>query len=240
MVFALDGYRSIWNAKPVLRAVYGDLFDRIAGACCEGRTLEIGSGISNLRDRMTEVITSDIQFSPNIDIVADAQRLPFCEGILSNIIMLDVLHHLEYPLLFFRSAARSLNEGGRIIMIEPAITWGSTIFYRFIHQEPVDMSVDPLVGGAPNPQRQPYESNQAVPTLIATRDRERFHALVPELRITDVKWFSFAAYPLSGGFKRWSLIPNRLAKPLLTFEQRFEKVFGSTLGFRMMLIFEKQ
>jgi len=236
----LDGYRRVWNAKPVLRAVYGDFFDRIAAACGTGRTLEIGSGISNLRDRMTGVITSDIQFSPNVDIVADAQWLPFCDSSLSNIVMLDVLHHLEYPLLFFRGAARSLKRGGRIIMIEPAITWGSTLFYRFIHQEPVDMSADPLVEGVPNPQREPYDSNQALPTLIATRDRERFHALVPELKIADVRWFSFAAYPLSGGFKRWSLLPSRLAKPLLALEQRFEKALGSALGFRLMILFEKR
>ncbi len=240
MVSPLDGYRSVWNAKPVLRTVYGDLFDRISAACCAGRTLEIGSGISNLRERMTEVITSDIQFSPNVDVVADAQRLPFCDGILSNIVMLDVLHHLEYPLLFFRSAARSLKKRGRVIMIEPAITWGSTIFYRFIHQEPVDMSVDPLMEGVPNPEREPYQSNQAIPTLIATRGRERFHTLVPELRIAGVQWFSFAAYPLSGGFKRWSLIPNRLAKSLLSLEHRFEKPLGPAFGFRLMIIFEKR
>ena len=125
-------------------------------------------------------------------------------------------------------------------MIEPAITWGSTLFYRFIHQEPVDMSADPLVEGVPNPQREPYDSNQALPTLIATRDRERFHALVPELKIADVRWFSFAAYPLSGGFKRWSLLPSRLAKPLLALEQRFEKALGSALGFRLMILFEKR
>lgn len=102
------------------------------------------------------------------------------------------------------------------------------------------MSVDPLAEEVPNPQRQPYESNQAIPTLIATRDRERLRSLAPELRIVDLHWFSFAAYPLSGGFKRWSLIPNRLAKPLLSLEHRFEKAFGSTLRFRLMITFEKQ
>jgi SAM-dependent methyltransferase len=236
---AIDHYRAVWNSKPVLRTIYRDFFDRIAAACVAGHTLEIGSGISYLRDRLPDLIASDIQFSPTLDLVADAQRLPFPDGCLGNIVMLDVLHHIEFPLLFLQRAATCLRDGGRIIMIEPAITWGSSLFYRLLHPEPVDMSADPLRTGDPNPGRDPYDANQAIPTLIATRQRERFHALVPELRITKVEWFSLAVYPLSGGFKRWSLIPGRLARPLLSLERKLEKSLGAVLGFRLILTLDK-
>jgi SAM-dependent methyltransferase len=236
---ALDDYRKVWDAKPVLRTVYRNFFDRISDACVAGHTLEIGSGISNLTDRMPDVIASDIQFGPGLDLVADAQRLPFADDFLGNIVMLDVLHHIEYPLLFLQRAARCLRKGGRIVMVEPAITWGSSLFYRFVHPEPVDMSADPLAIGEPDPARDPYDANQAIPTLIATRERARFHARVPELRIIKVEWFAFAVYPLSGGFKTWSLIPNPWAKSLLSLERRLEARFGSILGFRMLLVMEK-
>jgi hypothetical protein len=231
--------REVWNRKPVLRAIYRDFFDRIAAACVAGPTLEIGSGISHLSDRLPDLIASDIQFSPGLDLVADAQRLPFLDSSLGNIVMLDVLHHIEFPLLFLRRAAICLRHGGRIIMIEPAITWGSSLFYRLLHPEPVDMSADPLRTGDPNPGRAPYDANQSIPTLIATRQRTRFHALVPELHIAKVQWFSFAVYPLSGGFKPWSLLPSKWAKSLLQLERKFEKRLGSTFGFRMMLVMEK-
>src|SRR5690349_9820429 len=148
MTRAIDQYRQVWDTKPVLRTVYRNFFDRISAACADGLTLEIGSGVSNLRDHIPQVIASDIQFSRCLDLVADAQRLPFPDDLLGNIVMLDVLHHIEYPLLFLRRAARSLRLGGRMVMVEPAITWGSAFFYRFVHPEPVDMSADPLtVGG---------------------------------------------------------------------------------------------
>jgi SAM-dependent methyltransferase len=236
----LAGYRSVWDRKPVLRVVYDDLFRRIAEACAPGTTLEIGGGSGNLKARLPQVVASDIQFAPWLDLVADAQRLPFPDEALSNMVMVDVLHHIEYPLVFFREAERALRPGGRIVMIEPAITPGSSLFYRFFHEEPVDMSADPLVVGAPRSDRNPYDSNQAIPTLIATRHSERFHEAMPALRISDVKWFSFAVYPLSGGFKRWSLVNGTMAKLGLAVERRLEAALGRVAAFRMMLVIEKR
>lgn len=236
----LSGYRSVWERKPVLRVVYDDLFRRIAGACVPGVTLEIGGGSGNLKERLPQVLASDIQFAPWLDLVADAQRLPFPDGALSNMVMVDVLHHIEFPLVFFREAERALRPGGRIVMVEPAITPGSTLFYRLVHEEPVDMSADPLATGEPSPGRNPYDSNQAIPTLIATRHRERFHAAMPGLRIADVKWFSFAVYPLSGGFKPWSLLNPTTARLGLAAERPLERLLGRLAGFRMMLVIEKR
>ena len=236
---ALHGYLDVWERKPVLRMIYDDFYDRIVPECVPGVTIEIGGGIGNLKRRLPHVIATDIQFADWLDCVADAQHLPFSDGMAANIVMVDVLHHVEFPLYFFREAVRVLRSGGRIIMVEPAITLGSTLFYRLLHQEPVLMSSDPLTEGVPNPRRDPYDSNQAIPTLIATRDRDRFESLFPSLRIARVVWFSFVTYPLSGGFKSWSLIPRQLAPYALRLERAIEGAIGRFSAFRMMLIVEK-
>jgi SAM-dependent methyltransferase len=239
MAGALNEYLSVWDRKPILRAVYDDFYDRIATFCASGLTIEIGGGIGNLKRRLPNVVATDIQFAPWLDCVADAQHLPFADGVAANIVMVDVLHHVEFPIRFFREAERLLRPGGRIITVEPAITWGSTLFYRLLHQEPVRISADPLVEGTPNPNRDPYDSNQAIPTLIATRDRERFLRLCPTFRINRVDWFSFLAYPLSGGFKPWTLVPAGLARGLLGIERALEPALGRWMAFRMMLVVEK-
>jgi len=237
---ALNKYLAVWKTKPILRAVYGDFYDRIAAACSSGRTLEIGAGIGNLPEKLPDVIGSDIQFGPWLDLVADAQRMPFGDSTLGNIVMVDVLHHIEHPLNFFREAARVLKPGGRIVMVEPGITPLSWPFFNFIHEEPVIMGADPLTSGAPDPARNPYDSNQAIPSLIATRHRDRFHALMPDMEVKQVTWFSPISYPLSGGFKRWSLLPVTLARPLMALERHLEGALGRLIGFRLFLVIEKK
>jgi SAM-dependent methyltransferase len=236
----LDHYRSVWDQKPVLRAVYNDIFERIASRCVSGTSLEIGGGIGNLKERIPDLISSDIQFAPWLDLVADAQNLPFADEALSNIVMLDVLHHIEFPALLFREASRVLRPGGRIIMAEPGITFGSKFFYRLLHHEPVRMNVDPLLEGEPDRTRDPYESNQAIPTLLATSYRDRFHAMFPRLAIRETQWFSFVAYPCSGGFKSWSLMNEAMARSMLWLEKHAEGPLGRHFGFRLLTVIEKK
>jgi SAM-dependent methyltransferase len=236
---ALGNYAEIWKRKPVLRVIYDDFYGRLATEISPGLTIEIGGGIGNMKERLAQVIATDIQFAAWLDCVADAQRLPFAADCAANIVMVDALHHIEFPASFFREAERVLRPGGRIIMIEPAITWGSTLFYRLFHNEPVRTSADILTEGNASTGRDPYASNQAIPTILVARDWKRFHAQHPHLRIKRVDWFSFAAYPLSGGFQRWALVSADFARRLLRMERAIEHLLGRYVGFRMMITIEK-
>ncbi len=236
----LSQYRVSWDSKPVLRTIYSDFFARLAGHCKAGRTLEIGGGIGNLKEMLPDAVSSDIQYADHLDFVADAQSLPSGKNAFANIVMLDVLHHLEFPVRFLQEAMRTLEPGGRIVMVEPAITFGSSLFYRLIHHEPVVMSADPLVDGEPDPARDPYDSNQAIPTLLVTKYRRKQQQLIPGLKLRNVEWFSFLAYPLSGGFKPWSLISEPMARRLLGLEKFLERPLGRIFGFRVLIVFEKR
>lgn len=218
MADRLSQHLAIWETKPVLRAVYEDCYRRIVAQCVPGLTLELGGGTGNLKRFLNDIITSDIQKAPWMDLVADAQRLPLKDASLGNIVMFDVLHHVERPALFLGEVQRVLRPGGRLIVCEPAITPLSGLFYRHFHPEPVDLKATPLEEGQITKDRNPYSANQAIPTLLFTRYRRDLEARFDALRVLRADYFSLLTYPLSGGFRPWSLIPKAAAQPLLNCE----------------------
>ena len=184
-------------------------------------------------------VSTDIVSAPWLDAVCDAQQLPFAPGTFANVVMVDVLHHIEYPARAMNEFARVLRNGGRLIFCEPAITPLSGIFYRLFHEEPVDMSANPLKDGVITADKDPWDSNQALPTLLTGRYRKETKAAVPDLTLLGLDQFSFLGYPLSGGFKEWSLLPANIAPGLLRVEWSVRKVLGPLAAFRLLAVYEK-
>jgi SAM-dependent methyltransferase len=234
----LREFACVWENKPVLRTIYSHYYRLILEQCRPGRTLEVGGGVGNLKRFAGDILTVDILPAPWLDVACDAQQLPFEQGSFENIVMFDVLHHLAHPPDFFQEAERTLKSGGRLVFLEPAITPVSWVFYNFFHHESVDMRQDPFQRAASS-VKDPYESNQAIPTLMFRRQQQRFHAIFPSLRIIKTELLSLFAYPLSGGFKKWSLIPQRLVSPMLKLEDRLKPVLGRLLAFRLLAVVVK-
>lgn len=235
----IEDFRRRWEQKHSLRAVYKDLYRRMALASVVGPGLEIGGGIGNLEIPGEDLIRVDIQGSPGVHLAADAHFLPFRDSVFSNLYLFDVLHHLECPLMFLAEAQRVLRPGGRLIMIEPGISPLSHLIYGLGHQEPVDMNWNPRVPCKPNPSKDPYESNQAIPTLLFTRYMEVLSEAGIFLRVFECRWLSLFAYPMSGGFKKWSLVPPWLVTPLLKVEEWLLPYLGRMMAFRLMIVLEK-
>ena len=115
-----------WRSKPLLRLIYADFFARIIHLIdpqTPGHIVEIGSGIGNLKSQLPQAICTDLFPNPWIDVVCDAYELPFSDGSVSHLILLDVFHHLRAPGLFFKEARRVLAPGGRVILLEPYMSW---------------------------------------------------------------------------------------------------------------------
>ena len=238
----LREHRDVWERKPGLRAIYVDYHRRLLSALpADEPILEIGGGSGNFSETAANVVSVDLVPSPWVDVSCDAHALPFEDSAFGGIAMLDVLHHLARPATFFEEAARVLHPGGRLAMIEPGITPFSWPFYHFLHQEPVDMSVDPLADQPPEVAADPFLSNQGIPTLLFDRreHRARFEARFPQFKIVDRRTFSLFAYPMSGGFKRWSLLPGWMAAPLLALENGLSPTLGPILGFRISVTLER-
>jgi len=237
----LAEHRRVWDKKPTLRKIYGDYYRRMAEFLGEGVTLEIGSGSGHIRDHVDQVFTADILPVPWLDLAADAQKLPFANESLDNIVMLDVLHHIERPMEFFFEAARVLRPGGRLVMLDPAITPVSRLVYTYFHPEPVDMGAEPLLSDHRQSGDDPFDSNQAIPTLLFGNAARcaAFEASFPTLKPVTSQVFGFATYPLSGGFRDWCFVPTGIVDPLLAIERWCEPIFARLMGFRLLVALER-
>ena len=206
----LEERRRIWESKEIIRKLYSRWYQVVGNALRRGKILELGGGSGSLKGYFPEAITSDIVYAPWVDAVLDAHALPFGNETLDSIILFDVLHHLQAPFLFFQEVDRVLTSKGRCVMMEPYISWSSFLVYRFLHAESMAWGVDPFGIPKANDRKDPLRGNQAIPTLIFEKYRERFERSFPRLKIVGEERMDPLVYPLSGGFHNRSLCPRFL------------------------------
>jgi hypothetical protein len=132
-----------------------------------------------------------------------------------------------------------LKPGGRLVMVEPAMTPVSRLVFRLFHDEPVDLNADPWLDAPPSKTRDPYAANQAIPSLLFERGRARFEQRFPVLAVKELKRLSLFAYPLTGGFRRFGVIPAALVAPLLKLEDALLPLLGRLMAFRLLVALER-
>jgi SAM-dependent methyltransferase len=235
----LRSHRDIWRQKEALRAIYEHWYRQMFAHVqhTDGITIELGGGIGNLKDFNGRIVSSDLERYEWLDLVNDAEALPFQAESISNIFLFDVLHHLGSPHRFFEETARVLRPGGRAIMIEPYISPVSDFVYTHFHPESHDLNADPFrVLTTP---KNPLDSNQAYPTAIFWKHRAEFARRYPTLKIHTTERMGLFAYPLCGGFRHKNMLTTNLLTRLNKWEKHL-KSLSPLFAFRCLVVLEKQ
>ena len=235
----LEERRKKWKSKEIIRRLYDKWYLMISQSLTAGRTLELGGGSGNIKEYFSESITSDILYAPWLDAVLDAQKLPFKNSSFDNIVLFDVLHHLLSPSLFFYESERVLRKNGRLIIMEPYVSWSSFIVYRFFHQEGMNWHVTPLDLSIEESGKEPFQGNQAIPTLIFEKYYQDFMSKFSHLKVIRKLRSDYILYPLSGGFHHPQLCPMRLF-PFFSFLEGLLRPLSRFLSFRFLLVLEKR
>jgi SAM-dependent methyltransferase len=235
----LRRHHAVWTEKAVLRRLYTSWYREISAWLQPGLTVEVGGGTGNLKEFAPHVLCTDIVRLPWLDALIDAQYLPFRSESVSNLVLFDVLHHLENVRYFFDEALRVLVPSGRLVIMDPYVSAVSWPVYRYLHPEPLDFTHDPLSIVPPQPDRRPFDANQAVASIVFERSYERFRHMYPDFTTLAQERLAFFAYPLSGGFERPSLVPLWSIDALLRLEQWCRRL-GRLLAFRLLVVLEKR
>lgn len=198
--------RTIIQGKPFLKQIYEEWYQSIAKCLpdIDGSVLELGSGAGFLADYIPNLITSEILHCADIRLVLDGQALPFMNESLRGIVMTNVLHHIPDARALLKEAARCLQPGGVIAMVEPWVSPWSRLIYTHLHHEPFEpeardwrhSSSGPLSG-----------ANGALPYIVFKRDQAIFVSEFPDLEVSSILPFMPFRYLVSGGVSMRTLMP---------------------------------
>ncbi|NLO92499.1 MAG: class I SAM-dependent methyltransferase [Elusimicrobia bacterium] len=200
------------KSKAALRLFYAQAYARCAEMLSRtepgGTAVELGAGPGLSAQFLPQLLATDITPGPGIQLVADAQRLPFADNSLGAVFMLNTLHHLPDPELALSEIQRCLKPGGRALISDQYPGFPGALVFRFLHSEPYDPSAPGWKSSAAHPMA---GANGAIAHIIFVRNRDKFHTLFPRLELVSVTPHTPLLYWLSGGLKSWKLVPDALA-----------------------------
>lgn len=199
----------IIQEKVFLKNLYIDFYtffkNSLAGLPKKRKLVELGSGGGFIKDIIPDVVTSDVIDLPDVDLKFSGTNMPFKNKSVDRFFMLNVIHHIYDPRLFFKEVDRCLKNKGKLVAIEPANTlWSSFIYQNFHHDE----DFDPKGGWILKSQKALSSANGAIPWIIFIRDRKKFKKLFPNLRIRKIIPHSPIRYLVSGGLSYRQLLPS--------------------------------
>lgn len=232
-----EQHRQAWRAKPALRQYYQhEIFDRIIVEMRPGSALEIGTGPGFFADYHPGMIGLDVMPSHARAIPGDVHAMPFTDGAFTNVVGVDVLHHLAHPGQALREIARVLAPRGRLILVEP---WAGTLgrlFYRYLHHEECIPVKDPWGAAFPT-CKDAMDGNAIIPwTLLFARQRELIdHA---PLAVRHCVPFGILAYAATGGFQPIGL-PWFVIDGLRRFERALPRAAHRLAGLRVLFVVER-
>lgn len=205
----------------------------------DGPILEIGSGTGGFKEKCPHCISSDIVSVPWIDIIVDAVKIPFYDSSIGNIVAIDTIHHIGDPMGFLVEAERVLIPGGRIVLLEPAITPLSRMVFSLFHPEPVDLHADFFLKSEPCQEKKAFDGNQATGHILFNCKLQKTLLNIPSLTMVFSCKYPSLAFPLSGGYRRWRLIHKSLLPVIGRIEANIPSFITELIAFREMFVLEK-
>lgn len=230
-----------WERKPTLQRCYKQFHELIASHLSrlpQGKVVELGSGIGNIKETIPECIRTDLFENPWLDQIENAYALSFEDGSVADLILFDVFHHLRHPGFALQEFARVLKPGGRVHIFEPRISLLGRLVYGTCHPEPIGWR-DPIEWEAPrdwSPGQIDYYAAQGNATrlFVLGQDMDQWSGW----RLVTCEQRSALAYVLSGGYSKPQLYPTA-AYPLIKRLEQCADWLPAVFATRLLVVLEK-
>ena len=233
--------RKIYQNKDLIKIIYNNYYKKIKKNIYisnKKKILELGSGGGNIKKIIQKCITSDQFKNKNIDRIENIYKINFKKNSISNIILIDVFHHLQFPSLALKEIHKVLIKNGRIIMVEPAMGLIPRIVYKIFHYEPNGFNLRIKWNNIPKkiPSSNKYFAAQCIPWRAFFLKELN---LKSKYSIKLIKPFSDFAFLLSGGYSYKALYPKILYPLIKLIDKILTSISIRIFSARMLIVLEK-
>lgn len=236
-------HRKLVESKAMLRLLFEGFYRQCwemdqRHFCTEGgRRIEIGSGAGLFKKYYPEVISSDAKCLPFVDVVLNADQMPFPDSSLRSVYAINVFHHLPEPRAFFTELLRVLKRGGGAVFIEPyygpVASWLFPRLHAFERFDPetLEWEQPPTMGLAAG-------ANQALSFIVFKRDYARFIQEFPALGLVVDRPHTHLLYLMSGGVNFRQLVPDFLS-PVVRWVEELLTPLNPVLALQHTIVLRK-
>ena len=233
--------RKTYQNKELIKIIYNDYYKNIKKNIYKSnikKILELGSGGGNIKKIIPKCITSDQFKNNNIDRIENIYKINFKKNSISNIILIDVFHHLQFPSLALKEIHRVLIKKGRIIMMEPAMGLIPRFVYKIFHYEPNGFNLKINWNYIPKkiPSSNQYFAAQSLPWRAFFLKELN---LKSKYKIKLIKPFCDFTFLLSGGYSYKALYPKFLYSFIKLIDKILTNISIKIFSARMLIVLEK-
>lgn len=219
----LDLHRTMLANKRMLRDVFIEfhhLFKKLDQQFFSGKgaEVELGAGISPMRDSYPNVLATDIVDAHHLDKVINAEAMDLPDNSVRTIYGQNCFHHFPHPDKFLFELERVLIPGGGAILLEPYYgPFASFLFKRLFRTEGFDKAFPSWETPVEGPMN---GANQALSYIVFVRDRAELERKHPSLKIVhEQRVGNYLKYVISGGLNFRQLLPDSMTSTISYIEK---------------------
>ena len=208
------------------------------------RVLELGAGIGETRQHLLSIdlIQTDVETNPWLDVTASAECLPFANAAFDAVVAINVFHHLGRPKRALAECIRVIPPGGRIIIWESHASRLLRTLLAIRGHEYVDFSVDPFGEKTCQRSEDNWDGNNAIADLLFG-NRERVSATFPSLQMVHHRYIECLVFINSGGVNHkapYVPMPRFMVQAMAAFDRLLCAAAPNTFALGQELVYVKK